>query len=159
MSLMSHAEAGVSVLIHRTFHSLLVEGWLRQITEKVQLLESTYSTFNIVHSSTPVVYKQGHVCGHKLWFPLTLPQGEMKLAMQTSPASANSRATSAMRLMFSSRSPGLKPRFLFSPWRMLSPSRVQQGMPWHTRYSSRAMLTVVLPAPDRPNGREQTTNT
>lgn len=55
---------------------------------------------------------------------LTLLYGEMKLAMHTSPASANSRATSAMRRMFSSRSSGLKPRFLFNPWRMLSPSKV-----------------------------------
>lgn len=55
---------------------------------------------------------------------LTLLYGEMKLAMHTRPASANSLATSAIRRMFSSRSSGLKPRFLFRPCLMLSPSRV-----------------------------------
>jgi hypothetical protein len=38
-------------------------------------------------------------------------------------ASANSLETSLIRRMFSSRSSALKPRFLLSPWRMLSPSR------------------------------------
>uniref|UniRef100_A0A0E9UX08 Uncharacterized protein n=1 Tax=Anguilla anguilla TaxID=7936 RepID=A0A0E9UX08_ANGAN len=47
----------------------------------------------------------------------------MKLVMHTRPASANSLATSAMRRMFSSLSVEVKPRFLLSPWRMLSPSR------------------------------------
>lgn len=55
-------------------------------------------------------------------FP-TLLKGEMKLVTHTRPASANSLATSAIRRMFSSRSSAEKPRFLFRPWRTLSPSR------------------------------------
>ena len=53
----------------------------------------------------------------------TFAKGEMKLVMQTRPASANSLATSAIRRIFSSLSQVENPRFLLRPWRMLSPSR------------------------------------
>jgi len=81
----------------------------------------------------------------------TFLNGEMKLVRHTMPPSANSLATSAIRLIFSSRSSGLKPRFLLRPWRMLSPSRLYAGMPWPTKYDSSANEIVVLPAPDKPD--------
>lgn len=56
-----------------------------------------------------------------------LSEGDTKLHKQTWPLSANSLATSATRLMFSSRSCLLKPRFLFKPVRMLSPSKRTSG--------------------------------
>ena len=74
----------------------------------------------------------------------------MKLVSETIPPSANNLATSEILRIFSSRSSGVKPRLLLRPWRMLSPSRLYAGMPWLTRYSSRANEIVVLPAPDRP---------
>lgn len=46
---------------------------------------------------------------------LTFVNGEMKLVIQTRPASANSLATSAIRRIFSSLSPGENPRFLLRP--------------------------------------------
>ena len=46
----------------------------------------------------------------------------MKLVIAMTPASVNSLATSPMRRMFSARSSAEKPRFLFNPIRMLSPS-------------------------------------
>lgn len=52
----------------------------------------------------------------------SLAKGLIKLAKVTVPLSANKRATSAMRRMFSLRSFSVKVRSLFSPWRMLSPS-------------------------------------
>jgi hypothetical protein len=48
--------------------------------------------------------------------------GEMNAVSTIAPASVNSFATSPMRRMFSVRSAGLKPRSLFRPKRMLSPS-------------------------------------
>jgi len=51
------------------------------------------------------------------------PKADTKLQMDTTPLSANNLATSPTRRMFSSRSAGVKPRFLFKPVRMLSPSR------------------------------------
>jgi hypothetical protein len=77
----------------------------------------------------------------------------MKLVRQTIPPSANNLATSDMRRIFSSRSSGEKPRFLLSPVRMLSPSRLYAGIPLPTRYSSRANDIVVFPAPDKPEFR------
>ena len=74
----------------------------------------------------------------------------MKLVTQIIPASANSFATSPTLLMFSSLSPGLKPRFLLRPVRRLSPSRPYVGIPRKQRYCSSALAIVVLPAPDRP---------
>ena len=46
---------------------------------------------------------------------LTLVNGEMKEVRTTIPASANNLATSLIRRMFSSRSSGVKARFLFKP--------------------------------------------
>lgn len=45
----------------------------------------------------------------------TFAKGEMKLVMQTRPASANSLATSAIRRIFSSLSQVENPRFLLRP--------------------------------------------
>ena len=46
---------------------------------------------------------------------ITFLNGEMNDVRQTMPPSAKSLATSEIRRMFSSRSSGVKPRFLFRP--------------------------------------------
>lgn len=86
------------------------------------------------------------------------------------PASAKSFDTSEIRRIFSIRSTSEKPRFLFRPHRILSPSRQYAGKPLLTTYSSKAKLKyqnnielivitrlsratyamVDLPAPDNP---------
>ena len=81
---------------------------------------------------------------------LTFSYGLIKAVIHTIPPSAKSFATSEIRRMFSSLSSCVKPRFLLSPVRILSPSKLYAGIPWLTRYSSRAKEMVVLPAPERP---------
>ena len=76
--------------------------------------------------------------------------GLMKAAMVTMPVSTNSRATSAMRRMFSRLSAGEKPRLLFMPERMLSPSSMRHSMPRRCSSRSMAMASVLLPEPLRP---------
>ena len=66
------------------------------------------------------------------------------------PVSAYSLETSPMRRMFSSRSSGLNPRFLQSPWRMLSPSSTYANLPISLRACSSVYASVDLPLPLRP---------
>ena len=58
--------------------------------------------------------------GATIWFTGLPASGKSTIA--TVPESANSRATSAVRRTFSSRSLALKPRSPQKPWRRLSPS-------------------------------------
>ena len=53
----------------------------------------------------------------------TLINGETKEHNATTPESANNFPTSATLRIFSSRSSGANPRFLFKPVRILSPSK------------------------------------
>lgn len=81
---------------------------------------------------------------------LTSVNGETKLHNVMVPLSANNFATSATRRMFSSRSSLLKPKFLFSPVRTLSPSKPYADKPRDTRMDSNSKAIDVLPAPDKP---------
>ena len=76
--------------------------------------------------------------------------GEMKAAMVMMPDFTRILATSAMRRMFSVRSSGEKPRSLFSPDLISSPSRTQGKRPLSNRAFSRARARVVLPEHGRP---------
>lgn len=55
-----------------------------------------------------------------------------------------------MRRMFSSRSSALNPRFLFRPWRTLSPSSSAVRRPRSASACSSVQATVDLPDPERP---------
>src|SRR5919108_1251921 len=68
----------------------------------------------------------------------------------TTPASANSRATSPTRRMFSLRSAAENPRSALSPWRRLSPSSRYAGRPTATSARSTSAGTVDFPDPDSP---------
>ena len=57
-----------------------------------------------------------------------------------------------MRRMFSSRSSAVKPRFLFRPWRTLSPSSSTVTLPIAASACSSVHATVDLPLPLRPAG-------
>lgn len=89
-----------------------------------------------------------------LWMLLAISRssakGETKLQIATIPPSAIILATSATLRIFSSRSAWLNPRFLFSPVRMLSPSRPYAGMPRDTRNASNSKAIEVFPAPEKP---------
>ena len=62
-----------------------------------------------------LVRAKGWVEGEPEFLGLTLVNGEMKDVRTTIPASAKSLATSLIRRIFSSRSSGVKARFLFKP--------------------------------------------
>lgn len=81
---------------------------------------------------------------------LTAANGETKLHSAIIPLSANNFATSATLRMFSSRSSLLNPRSLFSPVRILSPSRPYAGIPRDINQASSSNDIDVLPAPDSP---------
>lgn len=89
-----------------------------------------------------------------LWIFLAISRssanGDTKLHIATTPLSANNFATSATRRIFSSRSDGEKPKFLFNPVRILSPSKPYAGIPRDTKYASSSNAIDVLPAPLRP---------
>lgn len=74
----------------------------------------------------------------------------MKLIRVMMPLSAKSLPTSPIRLMFSSRSWGEKPRFLLRPCLTLSPSSRAVSLPRSSRACSSVQATVLLPDPDRP---------
>ena len=80
----------------------------------------------------------------------SLANGEMKEVSVIRPASFISFATSATRRIFSIRSCSLKPRFLFRPIRTLSPSRSMVCLPSAKSLFSTSLISVDLPAPDRP---------
>ena len=76
--------------------------------------------------------------------------GEINDVNTISPASFISLATSAIRRMFSIRSSSSNPRLLFSPIRMLSPSRSMVCLPFILRSFSSAFARVDFPDPERP---------
>src|ERR1700722_601291 len=69
----------------------------------------------------------------------------MKAVSAMVPPSQNSLATSPMRRMFSARSAAENPRFLFRPWRMLSPSSTNVCLPRECSRWSTVLATVLLP--------------
>src|ERR687898_3288401 len=68
----------------------------------------------------------------------------------TTPASANSRATSPTRRMFSVRSAVEKPRSMLRPCRRLSPSSKYAERPAATSARSTSTATDDFPDPDSP---------
>ena len=127
------------------YHTLINQSNFHNGTEAFQ------TSFCAVTDSTKSqkIFSEVFILSRCILIP-TFLKGLMKLVRHTMPPSANSLATSEIRRMFSSLSWGVKLRFLLRPVRMLSPSSEYEGMPWLTRYSSRANEMVVLPAPDRP---------
>lgn len=81
---------------------------------------------------------------------LSFRNGEMNEVMTITPASIISLATSAIRRMFSTRSSTEKPKSLFSPCLILSPSRIYVRIPSWLSLTSRALARVVLPDPESP---------
>jgi len=66
------------------------------------------------------------------------------------PHSQKRLLTSAMRRIFSIRSFSEKPRFLFNPLRILSPSRTWVKIPCSNSVFSRFRANVLLPDPESP---------
>src|SRR6202171_3890239 len=76
--------------------------------------------------------------------------GEISETSAITPASTNSRATSATRLMFSIRASLVKPRSRLRPWRRLSPSSNVVWRPRSARRLSTRLAMVDFPAPLSP---------
>ena len=76
--------------------------------------------------------------------------GEINAVSTIKPASFISFATYAVLLIFSIRSSGSKPRFLFSPILMLSPSRSIVYFPLRFRRFSISFANADFPDPESP---------
>ena len=76
--------------------------------------------------------------------------GEINAVIAIVPASTSNLLTSPIRRMFSLRSSGLNPKFLFKPCRTLSPSNRYECLPFSNSAFSSATEIVDLPEPDKP---------